>query len=30
MEKSQADKRPFWTLEEFQSFIDAVSDKYEA
>jgi len=30
MGKSRADERPFWTLEEFESFIDAVSDKYEA
>ncbi|HRV50817.1 MAG TPA: site-specific integrase [Saccharofermentans sp.] len=30
MGKSRADERPFWTLEEFQSFIDEVSDKYEA
>lgn len=30
MGKSRADEREFWTLEEFNSFIDAVSDKYEA
>ena len=30
MGKSRADERPFWILEEFESFIDAVSDKYEA
>ena len=30
MGKSHADERPFWTLEEFNSFLDAVSDKYEA
>ena len=30
MGKSNADERPFWTLEEFNTFIEAVMDKYEA
>jgi integrase len=30
MGKQKADERPFWTLEEFNLFIDAVSDKQEA
>lgn len=30
MGKSKADERPYWTLEEFTKFLDAVSDKYEA
>lgn len=30
MGKCHADEREFWTLDEFNHFIDAVSDKYEA
>ncbi len=30
MGKGQADERPYWTLEEFKQFLDAISDKYEA
>lgn len=30
MGKSKADERPFWTLEEFQTFLEAVSDKHES
>ncbi|MFR6135446.1 MAG: hypothetical protein ACLUI0_01890 [Blautia massiliensis (ex Durand et al. 2017)] len=27
MGKSKADERPYWTLEEFQKFSDAIMDK---
>ena len=30
MGKNKADERPYWTLEEFEKFLDAVSDKHEA
>lgn len=30
MGKGHADERPYWTLEEFNQFSDAISDKYEA
>ena len=30
MGKNRADERPHWTLEEFNQFLDAVSDKHEA
>lgn len=30
MGKSNADERPYWTLEEFNRFADAISDKHEA
>ena len=30
MGKAKADERPFWTLEEFNKFLDAVSDKHES
>ena len=30
MGKSKADERPHWSLEEFQTFLEAVSDKHDA
>ncbi|MCH3916947.1 MAG: site-specific integrase [Spirochaetia bacterium] len=30
MGKGRADERPYWTLEEFRQFLDAVSDKHES
>lgn len=30
MGKGRADERPYWTLEEFNKFSDAISNKYEA
>lgn len=30
MGKAKADERPFWTLEEFNRFLDAVSNKHES
>jgi len=30
MGKNKADERPYWTLEEFNKFADAISDKHEA
>ncbi|MCR5778071.1 MAG: site-specific integrase [Lachnospiraceae bacterium] len=30
MGKGKADERPFWTLDEFNAFCDAISDKHEA
>lgn len=30
MGKAKADERPFWTMEEFNSFLDAVSNKHES
>ena len=30
MGKSKADERPYWTLEEFQKFLDAIMDKRDS
>ena len=30
MGKSKADERPYWTLEEFQKFSDAIMDKRDS